>query len=97
MRYTQPDTFRPFRIPFGPWVIPLLGIATCGLLLKGISRGTVFRFLAWIILGQIFYFCYGFRRTKKWSLSQSIEASEPISIDIIESHSDQSFTSDIQK
>jgi hypothetical protein len=55
---------RVYRVPFGRWLIPISGILSCLLLMKGLSKGTVYRFVVWTIIGQIIYFSYGFRHSK---------------------------------
>ncbi len=62
-RATHPDIPRPFKLPFSP-IIPLLGIFFCLYLLINLSFFTWSRFVVWMILGFIVYFCYG----KKHSL-----------------------------
>jgi amino acid transporter len=64
MRYTHRGWQRTFRVPFGPWLIPIVGSLLCILLMKGISKETVFRFLVWTAIGQIVYFSYGFWHSK---------------------------------
>ncbi|CAF1933632.1 unnamed protein product [Rotaria magnacalcarata] len=51
---------RGFKVPCGKWLIPTVGSLLCVLLLKGISKATGFRFLAWTLLGQVIYFLHGF-------------------------------------
>jgi hypothetical protein len=65
MRFTHPDLPRTFQVPFGPWLIPTLGSLLCILLLAGVSTTTGYRFLVWTVIGQIFYFSYGFWHSKR--------------------------------
>ncbi|CAF2200223.1 unnamed protein product [Rotaria magnacalcarata] len=60
MRFTHKDMPRGFKVPCGKWLIPTVGSLLCVLLLKGISKATGFRFLAWTLLGQVIYFLHGF-------------------------------------
>jgi amino acid transporter len=64
MYYTHGDMPRSFRVPFGPWLIPIVGILLCILLLIGTTKGTAVRFAIWMAVGQIVYFSYGFRHSK---------------------------------
>ncbi len=60
MRYTHRNFSRTFQVPFGSWLVPVVGSLLCILLLKGISKATGYRFLVWTAIGQIVYFSYGF-------------------------------------
>jgi amino acid transporter len=65
MRYTHRDMSRTFQVPFGSWIVPIVGSLLCILLMQGISKATGFRFLVWIAIGQIVYFSYGFWHSKR--------------------------------
>jgi hypothetical protein len=65
MRYTHRNEIRNFPVPFGAWLIPVVGSLLCILMMTGISNATGYRFLAWTALGQIFYFSYGFWHSKQ--------------------------------
>jgi len=45
-------------------LIPLLGLSSCLYLLTGMTHDNWFWFLAWFGIGLIFYFGYGFRKSK---------------------------------
>ena len=45
-------------------LIPLLGILCCGSLMFFLPTDTWIRFLIWLTLGVIFYFCYSIRHSK---------------------------------
>ncbi len=64
MRYTHDDMPRSFRVPLGPWLIPLAGILLCILLLIGTTKGTAIRFGICMGIGHIVYFSYGFWHSK---------------------------------
>ena len=64
MRFTH-DIPRPFKVPFGPWLVPILGSVLCILLLISTSKGTGARFGLWMAAGHIVYFSYGFWHSKK--------------------------------
>ncbi|CAF2603742.1 unnamed protein product [Rotaria sp. Silwood2] len=68
MRYTHRNIPRTFEVPFGSWLIPTTGSLLCILLMKGITKATGYRFLAWTVLGQIIYFSYGFWHSKQRKL-----------------------------
>lgn len=63
LRWLEPDRPRPFRTPFMPW-IPLLAILSCGYLMLQQPRVTWVRFVIWMAAGLIFYFLYGYRRSR---------------------------------
>jgi APA family basic amino acid/polyamine antiporter len=58
MRRTNPEAERPFRCPFVP-IIPILGIATCLLLMFSLPPANWWRLIAWLVLGLCIYFTYG--------------------------------------
>ncbi len=58
MRRTNPGAARPFRCPFVP-VIPILGIASCLVLMLSLPAANWWRLIAWLALGLVIYFGYG--------------------------------------
>ena len=62
LRYKRPDLPRPFRSPFVPF-FPLCGIVL-SLFLSTVGLGpfTWLRFIVWLAVGLVIYFCYGFRQ-----------------------------------
>lgn len=63
LRYTKPNLPRSFKVPGAPWV-PALGILSCLYLIYSLPVSTWLRFLAWLIIGLVVYFSYGYRRTR---------------------------------
>jgi APA family basic amino acid/polyamine antiporter len=62
LRVTRPDLPRPFRTPF-VWVTAIGGIViTAALALLGLGLITFAWFGAWLLVGLVFYFSYGFRQ-----------------------------------
>jgi amino acid transporter len=45
-------------------LIPLMGVITCMYLLTGMSKSNWVWFIGWLTLGVIFYFMYGYRKSK---------------------------------
>jgi amino acid transporter len=45
-------------------LIPLMGVITCLYLLTGMSKSNWLWFIGWLTLGIIFYFMYGYRKSK---------------------------------
>jgi APA family basic amino acid/polyamine antiporter len=62
MRRTNPDAERPFKAPFYP-VVPLLGIFTCLLLMFSLPVANWYRLLAWMGIGFVIYFAYGYQHS----------------------------------
>ncbi|CAF4308644.1 unnamed protein product [Rotaria sordida] len=80
MRYTHGDMQRPFKVPFGSWLIPTIGSLLCILPMIGITKGRGFRFLVWTALGQIVYFSYGFWYSKGRKLIKSASITSAVEI-----------------
>lgn len=49
-----------FKVPFGPWLVPVLGMLSCILLLVNTSKGTAIRFGVLMAIGHVVYFSYSF-------------------------------------
>lgn len=62
LRKSQPDRPRAFRCPGVP-VVPLLAVVFCFFLMLKLPGATWIRFFAWLILGLIIYFIYGYRHS----------------------------------
>jgi amino acid transporter len=45
-------------------LIPLMGVITCMYLLTGMSKSNWTWFIGWLVIGIIFYFLYGYRKSK---------------------------------
>jgi len=63
LRYKDPDRPRGFRVPFGPWVVPLLGAASCIFLMVYLPPASWWRFIGWLVLGMGIYFSYGYNHS----------------------------------
>ncbi len=64
LRFKEPGRARPFRVPFGPVLLPGLGVVTCTGLAFYLPPTSWWRFLAWLLVGLVIYFLYGFRHSK---------------------------------
>jgi APA family basic amino acid/polyamine antiporter len=63
LRVREPNRPRKFRVPLVP-LTPLLGIASCGILMAGLPILTWIRFVLWLATGLVIYFLYGIRRSR---------------------------------
>ncbi|MFN2515522.1 MAG: amino acid permease [Pyrinomonadaceae bacterium] len=63
LRLKDPHRKRPFRVPFGNWVIPILGALSCIFLMYYLAADTWWRFIGWLILGISIYLAYGYTRS----------------------------------
>jgi L-asparagine transporter-like permease len=62
LRRTRPDLPRPFRVPFVP-VLPILSALVSFLLMLSLPWATWERLIIWMVIGIVFYFTYGYRRS----------------------------------
>jgi APA family basic amino acid/polyamine antiporter len=62
MRRTNPTANRPFRAPLVP-LVPILGIATCLLLMFSLPAENWYRLIGWLAIGLLIYFLYGRRHS----------------------------------
>jgi APA family basic amino acid/polyamine antiporter len=58
MRFTNPDAHRPFRAP-GGIAVPVLGTASCLLLMFSLPAENWLRLFLWLLAGFVIYFSYG--------------------------------------
>ncbi|MGH7269368.1 MAG: amino acid permease [Polyangiaceae bacterium] len=59
LRVREPGRHRPFRVPFGPVIVPSLGIASCLLLVAYLPPASWLRFVGWLAGGLVIYATYG--------------------------------------
>ena len=62
LRMREPLRKRPFRVPFGPVLVPALGVASCAALIAYLPPSSWKRFAGWLVVGLVVYGSYGFRR-----------------------------------
>ena len=63
LRHKDPARPRPFRVPFGPYLLPGLGALSCALLIYFLPEGSYWRFVGWLMLGLSVYLSYGYTRS----------------------------------
>jgi APA family basic amino acid/polyamine antiporter len=63
LRLTDPNRARPFKVPFGPYLVPALGASTCIGLMWYLPPASWWRFIGWLVLGLAIYAFYGYARS----------------------------------
>jgi len=63
LRLREPDRERPFRVPFGPWLLPSLGVISCVFLMVHLPPASWWRFIGWLVLGMSVYFSFGYNHS----------------------------------
>jgi APA family basic amino acid/polyamine antiporter len=63
LRLREAARTRPFKVPFGPWLIPCLGIASCVFLIWYLPPSSWLRFAAWLGAGLVIYLLYGYHHS----------------------------------
>ena len=63
LRRTRPDLPRGFRTPLVP-LVPILAMGSCLWLMLNLTAATWVRFVVWLAIGVVVYFCYGVRRSR---------------------------------
>lgn len=63
LRVREPDRPRPFRTPWVP-LVPVLGVLACLYLMYGLPIIAWGRFGAWLVVGLLCYFAYGYRHSR---------------------------------
>lgn len=53
-----------FRVPFGPWLVPVLSALSCLFIMKDLSTLTFQVFGVWMAVAMLVYFTYGVRHSR---------------------------------
>jgi APA family basic amino acid/polyamine antiporter len=77
LRFKAPDRPRPFRVPFGPILIPALGAVFCLGMIAHLPRTSWIRFGIWLVVGLVVYALYGYRHSQLRAVHRSEAASPP--------------------
>jgi len=64
LRFREPGRERPFRVPFGPVLLPVLGILSCLGLIYYLPPSSWWRFAGWLVVCMVVYFSYGYRHSR---------------------------------
>lgn len=63
LRLRRPEVPRLFRVPGGPFVLPILSTLVSGTLMCTATPHTILRLFGWMALGLVIYFLYGRRHS----------------------------------
>ena len=64
LRYKDPGRHRPFKVPFGAWLLPMMGAVSCVFLMYYLPPTSWWRFVAWLMIGLSVYLSYGYARSE---------------------------------
>ncbi|MEP7010356.1 MAG: amino acid permease [Acidobacteriota bacterium] len=63
LRLKDPNRARPFQVPFGPFLLPLLGAVSCIGLMFYLPPASWWRFIGWLVLGFAVYTSFGYSQS----------------------------------
>jgi APA family basic amino acid/polyamine antiporter len=63
LRHQEPERERPFRVPGGAWLFPVLGVVACVFLMIHLPPASWWRFIGWLVLGMAVYFSFGYNHS----------------------------------
>jgi APA family basic amino acid/polyamine antiporter len=63
LRVRSPELERGFRVPAVP-VVSTLGIIVCAAMIYGLGWTNWMRLIVWLVIGLVFYFCYGKKHSR---------------------------------
>lgn len=64
LRHQEPGRERPFRVPGGAWLLPMLGVVSCVFLMIHLPPASWWRFIGWLVLGMSIYFSFGYNHSQ---------------------------------
>ncbi|CDG33971.1 amino acid permease [Parasaccharibacter apium] len=64
LRLRQPKAVRRFKTPGGPFLVPILGILSCGTVMLSMDIMTWIRLALWLLVGLGIYAVYGLHRSR---------------------------------
>lgn len=59
LRIKRPDVQRSFRVPFGDYLVPILGALSSAALMYTATAASLIRLAVWMVIGLALYFVYG--------------------------------------
>jgi len=63
LRIQEPERERPFRVPLGPYLFPILGVLSCVFLMIHLPPASWWRFIGWLVLGMSIYYAFGYNHS----------------------------------
>jgi basic amino acid/polyamine antiporter, APA family len=63
LRRTRPELPRAFRTPMVP-LVPILAVLACLWVMLNLTALTWLRFIIWMVIGLVLYFCYGYHKSR---------------------------------
>lgn len=75
LRIKDPHRPRPFRVPFAP-LVSFGAIGCCGYLMLALPSKTWLLFFAWMAVGLVFYFLYGFWHSRLRNGTKPVDAAK---------------------
>jgi basic amino acid/polyamine antiporter, APA family len=73
LRYKEPDRPRPFKVPL-VWPVCVLSALGCVYIMLGLPRSAWERFAAWLVIGLVLYFTYGFSHSRLRTRESNVAA-----------------------
>src|SRR5262249_22770185 len=64
LRYKEPNRVRPFKVPFGACILPIIAVISCIFLMYYLPPTSWWRFFAWLLLGLAVYFGYSYSNSE---------------------------------
>jgi basic amino acid/polyamine antiporter, APA family len=64
LRIKDPDRERPFRVPGGTYLLPILGVISCFGLAIYLPPKSWWRFVYWLLAGLVVYVTYGYHHSR---------------------------------
>ncbi len=64
LRIKDPHRERPFRVPGGPFLLPILGVLSCLVLAIYLPPKSWWRFVYWLVAGMAVYVTYGYHHSR---------------------------------
>src|SRR5436190_7410210 len=64
LRIKDPNRERPFRVPFGTYLLPILGAISCIGLAYYLPPKSWMRFVYWLLAGLLIYVLYGYKHSR---------------------------------
>jgi APA family basic amino acid/polyamine antiporter len=74
LRLKRPDIPRAFKAPGGPFIVPILGALTSGVLMYTATTATIIRLFLWMAIGLAVYAAYGRKHSKLRALARRATA-----------------------